>query len=71
MLHARLGAIADLFAAGGRLRGVIRGNHAWALGFNGLFIPVAAAGHLTPLIAMALMLVSSAGVLLNSLRLKA
>jgi cation transport ATPase len=38
-------------------------------GFNGLFIPVAALGYLTPLAAALLMLVSSTGVLLNSLRL--
>jgi cation transport ATPase len=36
---------------------------------NGVFLPVAAAGWLTPLAAMLLMLASSSAVLLNSLRL--
>jgi Cu+-exporting ATPase len=48
---------------------VVRGNYVWAFGFNGLFIPIAALGYLTPLAAALLMLVSSTGVLLNSLRL--
>lgn len=69
MLHTRLESLPELFATARRLGRVVRENHLWALGFNGLFLPVAAWGSLTPLAAMLLMLVSSAGVLLNSLRL--
>jgi len=57
-----------LFSLGRKLRRVIRTNYIWAFAFNTLFIPVAALGELVPLAAMALMLVSSAAVLLNSLR---
>jgi Cu+-exporting ATPase len=49
---------------------VIRTNYIWAFSFNTLFIPVAAFGQLVPLAAMTLMLVSSAAVLLNSLRVR-
>jgi len=59
-----------LFALGKKLRRVIRANYVWAFAFNTLFIPIAAAGKLVPLAAMALMLVSSAAVLLNSLRVR-
>jgi cation transport ATPase len=69
MLHARLAALPDLFVTARRLARVIRGNTLWAFGFNGVFLPVAAAGWLTPLAAMLLMLASSGAVLLNSLRL--
>jgi cation transport ATPase len=65
-----LSRLLDLFAAGCKLRGVIRLNYIWAFAFNAVFIPVAAAGKLVPLAAMLLMLVSSAGVLLNSLRMR-
>jgi cation transport ATPase len=70
MLHPRLGALPELFALGRRLSRVIRGNYAWAFSFNGVFVPVAAAGYLTPLAAMLLMLLSSSAVLLNALRLR-
>ena len=70
MRQGQLSRLVDLFAAGRKLHGVIRLNYVWAFAFNTLFIPVAAAGRLTPLAAMLLMLVSSAGVLLNSLRMR-
>jgi heavy metal translocating P-type ATPase len=68
--RGRLSRLLDLFATGRKLRGVIRLNYLWAFAFNTIFIPVAAAGKLVPLAAMLLMLVSSAGVLLNSLRMR-
>jgi P-type Cu+ transporter len=70
MLHRRLPALVDLFVRAAALARVIRGNYIWAFSFNTLFLPVAAAGLLQPLAAMLLMLVSSSGVLLNSLRLR-
>jgi len=69
LLRPELAALPALFRLGHKLHRIIRGNYLWAFGFNGLFIPVAAAGYLTPLFASLLMLLSSTAVLLNSLRL--
>ena len=48
----------------------IRGNLAWAFGYNVAMVPLAALGLLNPLFASAAMTLSSAFVLWNSLRLQ-
>ncbi len=70
LVSGAVSGVALLMQAGRRLRRVIRSNYFWAFAFNTVFIPVAAAGRLTPLAAMLLMLLSSAAVLLNSLRMR-
>ena len=68
VLHHRLDALPDVVDTARRLRRTVRGNYAWASVFNLVFVPVAAAGALEPLVAMLLMLASSLGVLAHSVR---
>ncbi|MBS0201077.1 MAG: cadmium-translocating P-type ATPase [Proteobacteria bacterium] len=52
-----------------RTRGIIRQNFAWAIGYNLLALPLAAAGMVTPWLAALGMSLSSLAVTLNALRL--
>jgi P-type E1-E2 ATPase len=53
-----------------RTVGVVRGNLAWAFGYNAVGVAFAAAGWLSPAFAAFLMVGSSALVIVNSLRLR-
>ncbi len=64
---ARVAAGIDLSR---RSMAIIRQNLFWALGYNVVAIPVAAAGRLNPMIAAAAMAMSSVSVVANSFRLQ-
>jgi P-type Cu+ transporter len=70
VLRDDLGAVPDAIALARATLGTIRGNLAWAFGYNIAAIPLAAAGFLNPVIAGAAMAASSAFVVANSVRLR-
>jgi P-type Cu+ transporter len=70
LLRDDLGAVPDAIALARATLATIRGNLAWAFGYNVVAIPLAAAGILNPLIAGAAMALSSAFVVANSVRLR-
>ena len=70
VLREDLGAVPDAISLARATLAIIRGNLAWAFGYNIAAIPLAAAGFLNPLIAGAAMALSSAFVVANSVRLR-
>ena len=64
-----LAAIPWILEPARRTRRTIRGNLAWAFGYNSLGVACAAMGWLNPAMAAALMVASSTLVVVNSLRL--
>ena len=59
----------DEYAESSSSRRIVRENFAWAIGYNLLALPLAAAGMVTPWIAAIGMALSSLLVTLNALRL--
>ncbi len=70
LLSNRLDALAKAFDLARRTRRVIIENLAWAALYNGLMLPFAALGWITPVWAAVGMSISSLTVVLNALRLK-
>jgi Cu2+-exporting ATPase len=66
---ASLGNVPAAIAIARRTRRVVRQNLAWALGYNLLALPLAAAGVVTPWLAALGMALSSLAVTANALRL--
>jgi len=70
LMRGDLTAISDAIELSKRTMRNIRQNLFWALAYNSLGIPIAAAGFLAPWLAGAAMALSSVSVVLNALRLQ-
>lgn len=70
LLRGDLNGIADAIYMSRRTMGNIKQNLFWALAYNSLGIPVAAAGFLAPWLAGGAMAMSSVSVVMNALRLQ-
>ncbi len=69
LLSGRLSELPEALITSGSMRTIIRQNMIWALGYNVLALPLAAAGFVPPWLAAIGMSVSSLVVVLNALRL--
>lgn len=69
LLSDRLDVLADAVRNARRTLSVIRQNLGWAMAYNGVALPLAMAGMVTPLVAAVGMSASSLLVVLNALRL--
>jgi Cu2+-exporting ATPase len=69
-LGDRLMPVAQAIVAARRTMAIVRQNFAMAIGYNVLAVPLAVAGHVTPLVAALAMSGSSLIVVANALRLR-
>lgn len=69
LVSGNLDTLATAISLARKTRAVIRQNHAWALGYNLLALPLAAVGMIAPWVAAIGMSLSSLLVVLNALRL--
>ncbi|WP_438347889.1 heavy metal translocating P-type ATPase [Paenibacillus sp. FA6] len=70
LMRGDLNAVADAIVMSRRTMSNIKQNLFWALAYNAIGIPIAAAGFLAPWVAGAAMAFSSVSVVLNALRLQ-
>ncbi|MNN53101.1 Copper-exporting P-type ATPase A [compost metagenome] len=69
-MRGDLQGVPDAIEMSKRTMGNIKQNMFWALAYNSVGIPIAAAGFLAPWLAGAAMALSSVSVVLNALRLQ-
>ena len=70
LVSGELAALADAFDVAARTMRVVRENLGWAIAYNAVAVPAAAAGLVTPWLAGLGMAASSLAVVLNALRLR-
>ena len=70
LVSGDIAKVADAIDLSRRTMRIIKQNLFWAMGYNTVSIPVAAAGRLTPMVASLAMALSSVSVVTNSLRLQ-
>jgi Cu2+-exporting ATPase len=70
LVSGELAGLGDAFKLSERAMRIVRENLGWAIAYNLVAVPAAAAGLVTPWLAGLGMAVSSAAVVLNGLRLR-